>query len=151
MKAFCPCPGQVGYHFCRTLHEEEHVSMNQMMDSSKHLSALTAGRFISKFLAKTWGGGIYSGGHILSAFCPLTKTIHAEKGCAEICNFRMAASMFLRGHGIKARTHAHGEIAHFPTWCTIGTWKALSLQPHASQGLMMRLIGKCAFSALTLL
>ena len=34
-------------------------------------------------------------------------TIHAERGCVEMCNFCMAALMFLSGHGIKARTHAH--------------------------------------------
>ena len=42
-------------------------------------------------------------------------TIHAEKGCAELCNFYMAALMFLTGHGIKARTHTHAEITHFHT------------------------------------
>ena len=69
----------------------------------------------------------------------MTKTIHAEKGCAEMCDFSMAALMFLAGHGIKAKTHAHVEIAHFPTWCIIGTWKALGLWPHTSQALMMQL------------
>ncbi len=53
-------------------------------------------------------------------------TIHAEK-CAEICDFCMAASTFLTGHGIKARTHAHAEITNFLSRCTIRTWKALSL------------------------
>ncbi len=31
-----------------------------------------------------------------------------------MCDLRMAALMFVTGHGIKARTHAHAEIAHFP-------------------------------------
>ena len=39
-------------------------------------------------------------------------TIHAEKGCAEMRNFHMAAVMFFTGHGIKARTFAHAEITH---------------------------------------
>ena len=51
-------------------------------------------------------------------------TIHAEKGCAEMCKFRMAALLFLTGHGMRARTDAHAEIA-----------------------LKMHLIGKCAISA----
>ena len=29
-------------------------------------------------------------------------TIHAKKGCEEMCNFYMAALMFLTGHGIEA-------------------------------------------------
>ena len=74
-------------------------------------------------------------------------TIHVEKGCAEMHNFCMAAVMFLTGHGIKARTHAHVTIAHFPAQCIIGTWDALGLKPCASQALMMPLIGKCAISA----
>ena len=41
-------------------------------------------------------------------------TIHAEKGCVKMCDFCLAASMFLTGHGIKAGTHAYVEIAHFP-------------------------------------
>ena len=59
-------------------------------------------------------------------------TIHAEKGSAKMCDFCMAAVMFLTGHGIKARTHAHVEITHFPTQCITRTWKALSLHPRAS-------------------
>ena len=51
-------------------------------------------------------------------------TIHAETVCAEMCDFCMAALMFLTGHGIKARTHACAEIAHLPTGCIIGTWRA---------------------------
>ncbi len=43
-------------------------------------------------------------------------TIHAEKGCGEMCDICMAALMFLTGQGIKARTHAYAEIDHFPTW-----------------------------------
>ena len=73
-------------------------------------------------------------------------TIHAGKGCAEMRNFHMTALMFLTGHEIKARTHVHAEIVHFPTWCTLRTWRGLGLQPHASQALMMRLIGKCVIS-----
>ena len=73
-------------------------------------------------------------------------TIHAEKWCTEMCNFRMAALMFLTGHGIK--TYAHSEIAHFPTQFIIRTWKALALWPRASQT-MMHLIGKCAISTWT--
>ena len=74
-------------------------------------------------------------------------TIHAEKGCVEMLDFCMAALMFHTGHGTKARTHAHMEITHFQTQCNISTWKALGLQPHASQALMMQLIGKCMISA----
>ena len=73
-------------------------------------------------------------------------TIRAEKGCAEMHNFCVAALMFLAGHGIKARTHAHTEIAHFPTQYIIRTWREISLQPCASQALMVHLIGKCAIS-----
>ena len=47
----------------------------------------------------------------------------------------------------EARTHAHAEITYFPTRCIIGSWKAISLQPHASQGLMMHLVRKCAIAA----
>ncbi len=73
-------------------------------------------------------------------------TILAEKGCVEKCDFHMAALMFLTGHGIKARMHAHAEIAHFPTRCIIRAWEALGLQRCASQVLMMHLIWKCAIS-----
>ena len=73
-------------------------------------------------------------------------TIHAEKGCMEMRDFHMAGLMFLTGHEIKARTHAHVEITHFLTQCIIRTWKALGLQPHNSQAGMMHLIGKCVIS-----
>ncbi len=66
--------------------------------------------------------------HASSAFLSHDQdTIHAEKGCAEMRDFCMAALMFFTGHGIKARTHAPAEIVHFPTQCIIRTWKALSL------------------------
>ena len=42
-------------------------------------------------------------------------TIHAENGCVEMCDFPMAALMFLTGHWMRARTLACAEIAHFPT------------------------------------
>ena len=61
-------------------------------------------------------------------------------------DFHMAALMFLTGHGVKARTHACAEIAHFPTRCIIRTWDAVVLWPHPSQALMMNLIGKCSVS-----
>ena len=64
-------------------------------------------------------------------------TIHAEKGCAGMHDFHIAALMFLTGHRIKARTYTYAEITRFPMRCTIRTWKALSLQPRASQALMM--------------
>ena len=48
-------------------------------------------------------------------------TIHAEKGCAEMHDFRMTAWMFLTGHEIIARIHVLVEITHFPTWCIIRT------------------------------
>ena len=69
-------------------------------------------------------------------------TIHAEKGCAD-----MRFHMFLTGHGMKARTRAHVQITHFPTWCIIRTWTALGVWPHASHAFMMHLVGKCASSA----
>ena len=62
-------------------------------------------------------------------------------------DFCMAALMFLIGHGIEARTHAHVEIAHFPVQCIIRIWKALSLQMCASRALMMHRIAKCAISS----
>ena len=62
-------------------------------------------------------------------------------------DFCMAALMFLTGHEIKARTHTCVKIAHFLTQRSIRTWKSLNLQPHASQALVMYLIGKCAFCA----
>ena len=74
-------------------------------------------------------------------------TIHAEKGRAEMCDFCISALMFLTGHGIRARTHAHAKITLFPTQYIIRTWKVLGLWPHASQSLMMHLDGKCAISA----
>ena len=43
-------------------------------------------------------------------------------------------------------SNAHVEIAHFPTRHIIRIWKALSLQPHAPQALMMHLFGKCLIS-----
>ena len=64
-----------------------------------------------------------------------------------MCDFRMAALMFLTGHEIEARNHACVEIAHFLTWCIIKTWKVLDLRPRAFQALMMYLFGKCAISA----
>ena len=47
----------------------------------------------------------------------------------ELCNFHMAALMFLTGHGTKARTHACAEIAQFPTMCIIRTWEARGHRP----------------------
>ena len=77
-------------------------------------------------------------------------TIHAEKACVEMRDFCIAALMFLTGHcGIKGRTHVPVEITHFPIWCTIRTWKELSLQPHAPQALIIQLIGKWAISTWT--
>ena len=55
-----------------------------------------------------------------------------------------AALMFPTGHGIKARSYAHVEITHR---CIIRTWEARGLWSHASEALMMHLIGKCAISA----
>ena len=46
-----------------------------------------------------------------------------------MCDFHMAALMFHASHGMKARTHAHAGMTHFPTWCIIRTLKALSWQP----------------------
>ena len=74
-------------------------------------------------------------------------TIHVEKGCVEMCDFHIAALVFLAGHGMKARTHAHAEITYFPTWCTIRARKALGLWLHASQAPIAHLIGKCVISA----
>ena len=74
-------------------------------------------------------------------------TLEPEKGCAEMCNFHMAALMFLTGHWLEARIYACVEITRFSSRCIIRTWKALGLWPHASQALMMHLIGKCAISA----
>ena len=79
----------------------------------------------------------------VATLSPDQDTIHEEKGCTDMCDFCMAALMFLTGHGMKVRTHAHVEIAHSPTWCIIRTWKALCLQPHASQALLIHLGGKC--------
>ncbi len=78
----------------------------------------------------------------------MTKTQFIQKGRAEMRGFCMAALMFLTGHVIKARTHARAEIAHFRTQCNIRNWKALmiSLQPCASQALIMHLVGKYAIS-----
>ena len=59
-------------------------------------------------------------------------TLHVEQGCAEMYDFCMAALMFLTGHW---------------TRCIITTWKALSLQPRASEALVMHLAGKCVISA----
>ena len=74
-------------------------------------------------------------------------TIEVERGYTNMCNFCMVVLVFLTGHGIKAITHAHAEITHLPPRCIIRSQKALSLQPRASQALMMLLIGKCAISA----
>ena len=41
-------------------------------------------------------------------------TIREEKGCMEMCDFHMAAMMYLTGHGLKARAHALVKITHFP-------------------------------------
>ena len=75
--------------------------------------------------------------------------INVEHGCAEMRDFHMVALMFPTGHGIKARAHAHAEITHFSTRCIIRTWKALGLHPHASEALMMHLVGKCVISTWT--
>ncbi len=70
--------------------------------------------------------------HGFQLFYPMTKTQFMQRrGCAEMCNFCMAALVFLTGYGIKARTHAHAEITHFPTLCIIKTWKALDLHAAA--------------------
>ena len=74
-------------------------------------------------------------------------TIHAEKWCVEIHNFCMADLLFFTGHGVKARTHVHEEIIHFPAQCIIRTWNALDPRPCASQALTMRVHGKCVISA----
>ena len=73
-------------------------------------------------------------------------TIHAEKGYAEKHNFHMAAFMVFTGHGVKARTHAHAEIAHLPRRCTAGAWEAQVHRLSAFQVLMVHLVGKCAIS-----
>ena len=73
-------------------------------------------------------------------------TIHAENGCAEMRDFCIAALMFLTGHRIEARIHACVAIARFPTQFIIRTWKALGLWSHASQALMMHLVGKGVIS-----
>ena len=80
--------------------------------------------------------------------CPMAKTHFMQKrGVQKKGDFCMAASMFLTGHGIKARTHAHAIIVYFPTRCIIRNWNALSLQPRASQGLMMHIVGNSMISA----
>ena len=60
--------------------------------------------------------------------------------------FHMAALMFFTSHGIKARTHAHTEITHFPMRCTIRTWEALGCRLSAFQVLMVHRVGKCVIS-----
>ena len=77
----------------------------------------------------------------------MTKTQFMQKRCTEMCDFCMTALMFLTGHEIKARTHAHVESAHFQMRCLIRTWKAFGLWLHASQALMRHLVGKCVISA----
>ena len=62
-------------------------------------------------------------------------------------NFCMTALMFLTGHGKKARTHAHAEVAHLPTRCIIRAWEARGLRLSAFQVLMMHQVGKkCVIS-----
>ena len=73
-------------------------------------------------------------------------TIHAEKGGVEMCDYCIATLMFLTGHGIAARTHAHVEIGHFITRCFIRAWEAWGQRLSASQALMMHFIGKCPIS-----
>ena len=73
--------------------------------------------------------------------------MHAEEGYVEMYECRIIALVFLIGHGIKARTHVCVEITHFPSRCMIRTWKALGLQPRASQALMMHLDAQCEISA----
>ena len=46
-----------------------------------------------------------------------------------------------------ARTHAHVEIAHFPTKCIIMAWEAGVHRPSPFQVLMMHLVVKCALFA----
>ena len=62
-------------------------------------------------------------------------------------DFCLTALMFLTGHVIKAGTHAYVETAHFPNWCIITTWKALTLSPCAFQVLMIHLIEECVIPA----
>ena len=76
-------------------------------------------------------------------------TIHAGKRRAEMQDFCMGVLMFRTGQGIKVRTHAYAEIAHFPTWCITGTWKALGLRPCASQAMVIHLVEKCVISTWT--
>ncbi len=59
----------------------------------------------------------------------------------------MAASMFLSGHGIKAKTHDHADITYFPIGCISTAWEAQGHRPSAFQALVMHLVGKCAISA----
>ena len=68
----------------------------------------------------------------ISYFTLLSHDQDTEKGCVKMCNFCMAALIFLTGHGIIARSHGHVLIAHFQTWCIIRTWKTLGLCPCAS-------------------
>ena len=42
-----------------------------------------------------------------------------------------------------ARTHAHAEIAHFPTSCTIRIWEPRGCRPSAFHVLMMQWLGNC--------
>ena len=60
-------------------------------------------------------------------------TLYAGKGCVEMHDFHTAAMMYLTGHGIEARTHAHTEIAHFLMQCMTSAWKAPGLQLRAPQ------------------
>ena len=61
-----------------------------------------------------------------------------------MCDFCMAALMLLTGHGIKARTHTHTEIARFPMWCINRAWEARGCRLGAFQVLMMHRVGMCS-------
>ncbi len=84
-------------------------------------------------------------------YLPDQDTIHAEKEWVTMCEFCTADLMcliiWIIGHGIEARTLTRAEITYFPSRCITSAWKAPSQQPHASQALMIHLVGKYAILA----
>ncbi len=82
---------------------------------------------------------------------PMTKTHFMQK--RSVHKFHMARLTFLTTHGIKARTHAHVEIAHFPTRCIIRAWEATCFPgsddhdaPHWEMGDFRMGMGSCHIS-----
>ena len=98
-----------------------------------------------------WGTICIFLGYVFTFLSHDQNTIHAERGCVEMCNFCLAGLIFLMigilGHEVKARTHTYAEIMHFPMRCIISAWEAWGRRLSVFEVMMMHQAGKCVILA----